>query len=177
MDTLSVAAPVGATLPPARILRAVSGFSLLGLCAALGSPEGLLADGLQAALMPVAGAAVLTVPALLVAHQTLALKADPQSLLRALGRTFCDAGELALALLPVVGLFMLTTDVTPALFAMLTAGIGTLALLLGVLRLLRAEQEVNPAATLAILSLALGWAGLAGLIGLRLLASPLLALF
>lgn len=177
MDTLTLPAQGVPVLPPVRILRSVVGFSLLGLFAAIGSHEGQLVDGLQAALLPVAGATVLTVPALLVAHQTLALKADPQSLLRALGRTLCDAGELALALLPVLGLFLLTTDITPALFFVLQSGIGVLTLLLGVLRLFRAEHEQNPGAALPILLLALGWATLAGLIGLRLFVSPLLTLF
>ena len=163
---------------PFRLLRALSGYALLGLGAALGSPELPLQTGLEAALLPVAGAGILTVPAMLVAHQTLALKASPTAMLRALTRSLMDVGDLGLALGPVVALFLLTTDITPLVFAFLYLGLGVLALGMSVLRLLRAEREADGSlgATVGIGALALGWATLAGLIALRLLVPPLFAL-
>ncbi len=163
---------------PFRLLRAFSGYALLGLGAALGSPELPLQAGLEAALLPVAGAGILTVPAMLVAHQTLALKASPTAMLRALTRSLLDVGDVGLALGPVVGLFLLTTDITPLVFAFLYLGLGFLALGMSVLRLLRAEREADGSlgATVGIGALALGWATLAGLIALRLLVPPLFSL-
>lgn len=163
---------------PLRLLRAGGGYALLGLAAALGSPDMLIETGLEAALLPVAGAGILTVPAMLVAHQTLALKASPSSLLRALARSFFDGGDVGLALGPVMLLFLLTTDVTSVIFAFLYSGLGMIALCMSVLRLLRAEREADGpiGATVGVGALALGWATLAGLIALRLLFPPLLSL-
>lgn len=176
MDTIPYSIPLQPTLPPVRILKSLIGFSALGLCAAIGSPDGNPMEGLQVALLPVAGATVLTVPALLVAHQTLALKADPREILKVVGRTLCDGGELALALLPVAGLFLMTTNIMPQIFVLLQFGIGMLCLETGVLRMIRAEREQNPGGQISALILALGWAGLAGMIALRLFIHPFLQL-
>jgi len=139
----------------------------------------MLDYGLEAALVPVAGAIILTTPALLVGHQYLNLRAEPRQLLHVLAQTLCQAGDLALGLVPTLGLFVLTTNITPLLFALAFSGVGSLALSLGFIRLQQVERSAGGGigATVGMAGLALGWAILTGLIGLRLLVPPTLALF
>lgn len=176
---LSAALPV-LSAPPlgaARVLRAAVGMAGLGAVAALGGHDASLLSGLEAGLVPVLGTGVLTAPALLVAHQYLNLQAEPRALLQDLGQSFCRVGDVALGLVPVVGLFVLTTDIAPVLFGLLYLAAGALGLGICVLRM---EQTERLAGTngggFMMLSLGLCWAVLAGLIGLRLCVGPLLAI-
>jgi hypothetical protein len=159
---------------PTALLRAVSGYALLGLLAGAAAPWA----GLEASILPVAGAGVLTTPALLVTHQYLRLKADPSLLVAELAKGALDLGEIALALTPALGLFWLTTNITPTMFLLSYLGAGTLALALTVLRLIRVERSAGGGLgqSLGIVVLAVGWAGLSALIGLRLLVPAFLTI-
>lgn len=192
------AAPIpAAPIPAERLLRATAGMAALGLVSSLGalSSEALspillaptaaslpflaapLLSGLEAGLVPVIGTGVLTAPALVVAHQYLNLQAEPRALLRDLADAFCRLGDLALGLIPVVGLFVLTTDIAPLLFGLLYLLAGALGLCVAVLRMEATERAAGtPGGGFQMLALGMGWAGLAGLIGLRLCVGPLLAL-
>ena len=181
-----------APIPPERLLRATAGMAVLGVVSSLSeipaevlSPTAAslpflaapLLAGLEAGLVPVIGTGVLTAPALVVAHQYLSLSAEPRELLRDLADTYCRVGDLALGLIPVIGLFVLTTDIAPLLFGLLYLLSGALGLCLAVLRLERTERLAgNPGTGFKMLSLGMGWAALAGLIALRLCVGPLLAL-
>ena len=102
-----------------RILRATSGFLLLGLVGTLtphATPEHLLQTAPSGLLVHL-GALALTGPTLLVAHPFLGLEASPDRLVVALGRAFARAGDLALGLVPFLLFFAATTQVAAVFLA------------------------------------------------------------
>jgi hypothetical protein len=114
---------------------------------------------------------LLTVPALLVGHQYLALQAAPATLLTALLRGFTGSGRVALGLVPLLLGFAATTDIAPELAVAALLGVSLHALLLTMGRLERLEAAAHPSDWSArgrMGLLVLGWGALYGLIGLRL---------
>jgi hypothetical protein len=161
--------PALALPSPLGFVRALVGFGLLGGVAALGAGDaagGIAPTGVVSAT----GALALTVPALLVAHPFLELRAAPQALLTAVARPFVRCGELALALVPVMLLFRATSGLAELLLCLFLLGIAGLGFSLAIRHLLAAEAETGSGvwASAKMAALVWGWAGLAGLIGARL---------
>ncbi len=162
--------PEAPALPSALAFgRALLGFGLLGLVAAMGGD----AAGVSRApvgLVSAAGALVLTVPALLVAHPFLSLRAAPQALLAAITRPFARVGDLALGLVPTLLLFRATSGLAPLLLCAFLLGLAGLGFSLAIRHLVAAERAANPQvwAVGKMSVLAFGWSALAFLIGARL---------
>lgn len=157
---------------PVGVVRALAGFTLAGLVSGpLGGTTTLLAG-----LLAPSGALLLTVPALLVVHQYLGLRAPPRALVHVIARAFCRSGDLALALAPTLLLFATTSELGPVLFALTLFGNGAFTLLGTVLDLHAAEGRHNEqlAQRAQMFFLAVSWAGLAALIALRISLSNLL---
>lgn len=160
---------VEAALPSAAAFgRALAGFGLLGLVAALGGSAEV--GRAPVGLVSAAGALVLTVPALLVAHPFLSLKASPNALVAAIARPFARVGDLALGLVPTLLLFRATSGLAPALLCFLLLGLAVLGFSLAVRHLVAAERAASPElwAVGKMTLLAWAWSGLAFLIGARL---------
>ena len=150
------------------MLRAVAGVAGLGLAAGLAGQEATLASA-PAGLLTGAGVLVLTTPALVVGHQYLRMRASPRALVAALWDGFTRAGVAALGAVPAVALLAATSNMGPGLgFAVLLA-IGALGTLYAIRNLGAAEHQAGGSHAAGV-GIALLWAGLAGLIGLRLLA-------
>lgn len=161
-----------AALPPVpAVVRAMGSLALLGLVAGLGSGDPLVA--LRAApsgLVIGSGALLLSAPALLVAHQTLKLRAAPERLVGALSSAFAQVGTAALGLVPTMLFLSATSGLWRGVFPLLLTGLGILGLTSAVSGLVHAEKATTPdrtrAAQMAVLVAA--WAGLAVLVALRL---------
>lgn len=161
---------------PATLTRGLLGYALLPAVgvAALGVPTGDLPAVAHAVALGAAvpaGALLLSVPALLVGHQVLDLRSSPSAVVGALGRVFLRVGEVALGLCPALALFTLTTGTAPTLMLAALAALGVVFLVLATRALNREEARIGaellPA--LKMRGLALAWAGLVGLVGMRLL--------
>ncbi len=153
--------PPADTVGAFDLIRGLSGFAFLGLAGAMGGDESLRAA--PAALTTGVGMLLLTLPALLVGHQLLGLKAEPATLVVAMARVFARCGDIGLAAVGVVVLFSATSSLGPLVFAMVSAGIGILGFALVIRQLVRIE---NNAFSMFILTV--GWALLAALIGARI---------
>lgn len=153
---------------PLAFGRALGGYALLGVIAALGGAEG--ASQAPVSAVSTVGALVLTVPALLVAHPFLSLRAAPEALLGAIARPFARVGDLALGLVPTLLLFRATSGLAPLLLAAMLVGLACLGFSLAVRHLVQAERSANPDywAVARMSMLAWAWSGLALLIGARL---------
>ena len=154
--------PTPAFPSPLAFVRGLAGYALLGTVAALGGTN-LVHHG-SAGVVAGAGALVLTVPALLVIHPFLGLRAPPESLVAAILRPFSRIGDVCLGLTPALLLFRATSGLAPVLFGLALLGCGTLGFSLSIRELVRAEGDSPARMTL----LAWAWAGLAALIGARL---------
>ncbi len=160
---------------PAAFARSLAGYALLGGVAILGSRAGASASPVL--LLPAVGCLLLTVPALLVAHSFLGLRAGPGALLTAIARPFSRVGEVALGLVPALLLFRATSG---ALAETVLLGMGlTLAILgftLAIRHVIAAETATTPGlgGVLKMYGLTWAWAALAALIGARLAAGVLL---
>ncbi|MEZ4320432.1 MAG: hypothetical protein R3F61_23330 [Myxococcota bacterium] len=142
MESAATVADLAAVDPPARaptprtdlpdaptVGRAVIGFALLGLCAALGSGDAAgAARVLPSALVVDLGALVLTGPALLVGHQYLGLEAPVPALAGVLANVFCRAGTVALGLCPALLFFAATSGLASGLLVLALLGIAAMAL-------------------------------------------------
>jgi len=166
--TPAVTAPAVPLPSSAELARALSGFALLGAVAALGTGEA--ASHAPVALVSAVGALALTVPALLVAHPFLSLRATPQALVSAIARPFTRAGDLSLGLVPALLLFRATSGLAPLLLVLMLVGAAALGFSLAVRNLVAAESAVSTSSwdTWKMTLLAWGWSALAGLIGIRL---------
>jgi hypothetical protein len=173
MTDIALARPTVAplTVPLPTVVQATVGFLVLGLAAGVGSGDaGMTVRTLPSGLVIGAGAAMLTAPGLVVAHQFLKLRAAPGALVAALTSAYVRCGKLALGLAPAMLFFASTTELW-ALFAGLAAVlIGSMAFG-GCYSLLRrverdAGADVMQRATMDMLVLA--WCGLTGLIGVRI---------
>lgn len=170
--------PRGATSPsaagpaplpsPLAFARALAGLGLLGLVAVVGGDGGLART--PVGLVSAGGALLLTVPALLVAHPFLELRAAPQALLAAIARPFQRVGDVALGLVPALLLFRATSGVAPALLCLALLGLAALGFSLAVRHLVDAERVASPErwAVGKMAMLAWAWSGLALLVGARL---------
>lgn len=158
--------PVAADLPsPADLARGLAGYVLLGLVGGLTGDDPVAAA--PAAAVTAGGMLLLTVPALLVAHQYLRLSAAPASLLGELARTFVRCGELALGALPVVLLFAATSALGGPVATLVLAGLAGMGFTLATRRLVRAEARADGSAW-RMSVLAVGWCALAAMVGLRI---------
>lgn len=157
----AVEAPISFPTPLAFV-RGLAGYALLGVVAALGGPEVVHHGG--AGLISGAGALVLTVPALLVVHPFVGLRAPPEALVAAILRPFARVGDVCLGLTPALLLFRATSGLAPALLALALFGSAILGFSLSIRELVRAE----PGAVGRMTLLAWAWSGLAALIGARL---------
>ena len=171
--TLASPAPRSETPPlrPLAVLRATGGWLLLAVVALAAEPNALV-ESAPLTLAAPAGALLLTVPALLVGHQFLNLRAAPSALLSALLRGYCGAGDVALGLTPLALLFSATSALGPLILMVTVGGAGLQALAVTLLRLARAEDAATAEPDLAakgrMVVLGLAWAALTALIGLRL---------
>lgn len=176
--TLSVEAPArpapaaraAEPLPgPLAFSRALAGFALLGVVAVVGDEAGGLSRA-PVGLVSAGGALLLTVPALLVAHPFLSLRAAPEALVAAIVRPFQRVGDLALGLVPALLLFRATSGLAPFLLCVALLGMAALGFSLAVRHLVDAERAAGSegwgVGTMTLL--AWGWSGLALLIGARL---------
>jgi hypothetical protein len=171
-------------LPPALgLVRAVLGFMLLGALAGAGSPSASVLLGIRASVVPVAGALLLTTPALLVTDQWRQGRASPTAKAAAVLRSFVGCGDIALALLPILLLFSLTTNRSAAVWALLDLALGALGIVLAVSRLAKVEASAlkepgdptpQPGDATSGTLLHLAWGALTALIALQL-ALPLLS--
>ena len=168
---VDVGTPVVTPLPvpmpgPLEFGRALLGLGLLGLVATLGGDV----SGAPSGLVSGVGALTLTVPALLVAHPFLALRASPQALLAAIARPFTRVGDVALGLAPTLLVFRATSGLAPALLALSLLALAILGFSLATRHLVEAERLAT--ADLWSLgkttALVWAWSGLAFLIGARL---------
>lgn len=167
MDTALPAPPVA--LPsPAELALGLAGYTLLGVVGGLGGADPVSAA--PSAVVSAGGMLLLTVPALLVAHQYLRLAAPPAAMLAEILRTFVRLGEVALGAVPALVLFSATSALGGPLSVLLLAGLATLGFTLVLHRLTRAEALADGRPrTMSVLAIA--WCGLSGLVGLRLLAA------
>lgn len=172
-ETRATSSPVVDLPSPAAMGRATLGFLALGVTAALGGDGGLTAANLApSGLLVQAGAMVLTGPAMLVGHQFLGLEASVPSLVNAMAGAFVRTGTVALGLVPAVLYFSATSGLGPFMFGMAMVGMGLNGLFDATAGMRTAELQAgegNGALRDAKMTmLALGWAGLTGLIGLRI---------
>ncbi len=163
------APPVAITASPVPLAlsRSVVGIGGLGLAAALAGQTEALASA-PAGLLTGAGVLVLTTPALVVGQQYLHMEASPAAVVGGLWDAFSRAGLVALGAIPAVAWIAATSDLGPATGTLLVAATGTFGLLLAVERMGRAEQAAGGSYA-AGTGLGVLWAGLASLVGLRLL--------
>jgi hypothetical protein len=154
---------------PAALARALLGFTLLGAVAALGTDPGATSHA-PVGIVSAVGALALTVPALLVAHPFLTLRAAPQALVAAIARPFTRTGDLALGLVPTLLLFRATSGLAQLLLALMLLGAAGLGFSLAVRNLVAAEAAASPDAwsVWKMRLLACAWSGLAALVGVRL---------
>jgi hypothetical protein len=119
------------------------------------------------------GAAALTSPALLVAHQLMALKAPPEQVVAALGQGVVRLGALCAGLTPFIAFFALTSGLAPVLYALVLVTVCLLASVSTVRALATLENNANPQITAGPAMAALGgvWVLLTGLVALRLAIS------
>ena len=164
------ARPADAPLPsPSGLARALVGYALLGGVAALGTGAEAATQA-PVGLVSAVGALALTVPALLVAHPFLTLRAAPQALVAAIARPFARTGDLALGLVPTLLLFRATSGLAQLLLAVMLVGAATLGFSLAIRNLVAAESETSADSwsVWKMTLLAWAWTGLAALIGGRL---------
>lgn len=165
----AVQTPTLPELPsPLPFVRGLAGYALLGAVAAIGGAD--VAGHAPVGVVSAAGALVLTVPALLVAHPFLSLRAAPQALVAAIAWPFARVGDLALGLVPTLLFFRATSGLAPAFLCLMLMGLATLGFAASIRHLIEAERTVNPE-TIGVgkmVLLAWAWSGLAFLIGARL---------
>lgn len=159
-----------ASLPSLQeVAHGLGGLLALGAAGVVGA-HGLAPQALPGVLWTSAGAVVLTGPALLVVHQFLGLQAAPDRVVGALAWALARTGHLAMGLVPFQVFFSATTARGPGLLALLLAGIGGVGLMAAMRGVVDAERDsgATGAALLNARGLAVGWAGLTLLVGLRL---------
>jgi hypothetical protein len=137
------------------------------------------AGGLAGGVAPPLAALALSVPSLIVGHQFLGLQAAPAELVRDVVAVFTGCGRLALALVPVVGLYAATSGLGPAVLVTALTCVGLAGVSLARQRLLAREAAAGPStpgarARMAVLATA--WAALALLVGARMGADLIRAL-
>jgi hypothetical protein len=153
---------------------AVGGLLLLGTASALGTGYVTVAvRTVPSAIVIAMGAAALTSPALLVAHQLMALKAPPEQVVAALGQGVVRLGTLCTGLTPFIVFFALTSGLAPVLYALVLVAACLLASLSTVRALAAVETRSNPQITAGPAMALLGavCVGLTGLVALRLAVS------
>lgn len=125
---------------------------------------------LVAAIAPPLAALFLSVPSLLVGHQYLGLLASPGDMLRDIGQVFVRCGQLALGLVPAVGLYAATSSLGPVALMVALLAIGTTSVVLARRRIEQREASINPSprGRLRMSALAIGWSALSLLVGARL---------
>lgn len=161
-------APPLPTPTAAELGQALLGFVALPLVGLLGDGG---AGGLAGGVAPPLAALALSVPSLLVGHQFLGLQASPAELARDVVAVFTRCGRLALALVPVVGLYAATSGLGPTALVLALTCIGIASVSLARQRLMAREAAAGPAAPGAALRMALlatAWAALALLVGARM---------
>ncbi len=159
--------PTSPTLSPGQLLQANGSFALLGLAAAVGSGDASVALRCAPLVVVIAlGSVLFTAPAMLVIHAYLGLRARPSQLVRAMAQGWIEAGRLALGLAPVTLFFALTSDLWGLALVMSGAWAGALGLSEAQEQLRRCEQGSQTGRRMG--ALAMGWALLTALVGLRL---------
>lgn len=168
-NPVSESAPDVPLPSPAALARGLLGYALLGAVAALGTDPAAISHA-PVGLVSAVGALALTVPALLVAHPFLTLRAAPQALVAAIARAFARVGDLALGLVPTLLLFRATSGLAQLLLALMLVGVGTLGFSLAIRNLVTAESKASADSwsVWKMTLLAWAWSGLAALIGARL---------
>jgi hypothetical protein len=167
-----LAAPVAA-LPFARLVSALGGLLGFGCAAALTVPEpAFVAQASGSALFSVVGAAVLTTPPLLVAHQVARLQAPIEDVVAAVSRGLIRAGGLAAGFAPAVLWLSLTSGLAWVVYPTLLAVCGAFAAFGAIDELVAAERRQDRPTALVRAGqmglVAFGWCVLAGLVALRL---------
>ena len=168
--TMDAATPTGSSLPTVRdVAQGLGGLLALGTAGALGA-HGLTPHAMPGVLWTSAGALVLTGPALLVVHQFLGLQAAPDRVVGSMAWALAKAGQLAMGLVPFQVFFSVTTQRGPGLLALLLCGLGGTGLLAAMRGLVDAERDAGSTGTqlMHVRGLALAWAALTLLVGLRL---------
>ncbi|MDP2316997.1 MAG: hypothetical protein Q8P41_29155 [Pseudomonadota bacterium] len=152
-----------------ELARAIAGYALLGGVAALGAGEAAVSHA-PVGLVSAVGALALTVPALLVAHPFLTLRAAPQALVAAIARPFTRTGDVALGLVPTLLLFRATSGLAQLLLALMLVGAAGLGFSLAIRNLVQTEADASEDSwsVWKMTLLAWAWSGLAALIGARL---------
>ena len=153
---------------PRALFRSVAGIAGLGLAAGLAGQNAALASA-PAGLLTGAGVLLFTTPALVVGHQYLRMNASPGALVSALWDGFSRAGVVALGAVPAVALLAATSNMGPGVGFTVLLGTGLLGVLFAIRNLGDAEHRAGGSHSGGI-GIALLWSGLAGLVGLRLLA-------
>lgn len=164
------------TASPARpglrtFATATAGLLALGGCAALGMGElDLALRTLPSAAFITLGAAVLTSPALLVAHQVMGMAAPPEELVSSLMRALARMGQVSAGLSPFVLYFSVTSGLSPALFtlAFLAGGALTAGTAMQELTMAEKRHGGSAAAAVPMAGVSTAWIGLTALIALRL---------
>lgn len=152
---------------PASILALVP-LAALGAVAAVGTTAADLPTLTSLPLIAVVTAA-FTAPALLAASHTLHVELPVDRVTGAFGAGLARAGRVAAGLLPLMVFEVLTSNLATALW-LAGAGLAGAAGISAARRGLVGSDEPSRSLTL----LTRGWAALAGLVGLRLLAVVLL---
>jgi|GEM_PF-2094872 len=159
--------PPDVALPDVFI--ALAGFGALGLAAGLGSGVvEVAARSLPAAALVAAGTALLTSPPLLVGHQLAKMGAAPERLVGAVAGAFVQTGRVALALVPPMLFFSVTSSLWVPLFVVLGLLLMVVAGSSAARRLASAEDPEDSIAVGRLVALVLGWQTLALLVAVRL---------
>lgn len=154
-------------LPSAReVATGLVGLTALGAAGAVGAIDGGLGS-LHAGVWTAGGAAALSGPMLLVAHQFLGLAGAPEQVVGALARAVARGGALALGLVPLQLFLSATTQKGPGFLALWLLGLGALAVI-GTGRDLVAAERAAAGSVYKAQLLSMGWGLLCLLVGLRL---------
>ncbi len=174
MNVVVATAPAVELPPLRRVLTGAAGFLVLSLVGAV-QPTGLSWADAPGGLWAGPGALVLTGPALLVAHQFLALRAAPDQIVGQLAEALARAGSLAWGLVPLQLFFTVSTGRGPGVLALLLAGVGAAGLIWTSRHLLDQERAADAGAAEMARAhvLVLAWSSLTALIGLRIGVSVL----
>jgi hypothetical protein len=164
MSELAAAPPVAAPPLPVAALALVP-LAGLGALASFGNAPQDLASLVSLPVIAVVTAA-MTAPALIAASHTLHVDLPADRVVGALGAGIARAGRVAAGLLPLMVFELLTSELSTLVW-IVGAGLAGLAGVSTARRGLVPGSEPSAHARL----LSWGWAGLAGLVGLRLLAS------
>lgn len=175
MSDVLITAPSSVSAPPmTQVATAIGGLALLGCAAALGTRYvDVAVRTAPSAIVIALGAAVLTSPALLVAHQLTAMRSPPEAIVGAIGRGVVRLGALAAGFAPFVLFFAITSGLASWVFGLSLVAAAMLASMSTVQQLVRLEARHADLPVGGPIMAALGavWVGLTGLVAIRLAVS------